>query len=98
MLKNMRRLQRWTSCLLCSSSARPPTSLASRARPRSGSGPGSPRMAPTRAAGAAAAEQGKLPQQRQGGPEAQEKKQAQGRPWLTPEFDGLNCFETIVSH
>ncbi|MQM16845.1 hypothetical protein Taro_049806 [Colocasia esculenta] len=49
--------------------------------------------------GAAAAEQGKLPQQRQGGPEAQEKKQPQGgRPWLAPEFDGLNCFETIVSH
>lgn len=26
------------------------------------------------------------------------KKTQQGSPWCAPEFDGLNCFETIVSH
>jgi len=31
--------------------------------------------------------------------EEQQKKSNKGRAaWFAPEFDGLNCFETIVSH
>jgi hypothetical protein len=43
---------------------------------------------------------GKAPKQEQG-PETERKQQQQqreARPRFAPEFDGLNCFESIVSY